>query len=48
MTAPTCYSCRFSEGRVNGLWCVLWQNWATRACKRFEYEPGADESERGE
>ena len=47
MSAPSCYSCRHSEGRVQGLWCVAWMNWATRVCKTYEYEPGTDQGERG-
>jgi hypothetical protein len=42
----TCYSCRWSIGAMDGLWCELHRIKAVRICERLCYEAGTDEGER--
>jgi hypothetical protein len=41
----TCLSCRWSQGRDDGLWCLLKNAPAVRRCAGFEYDPGTDEGQ---
>lgn len=47
MTRWSCWSCRWSQGHISGrLLCTLDGKEAVKVCRRFEYEPGSDESQR--
>jgi len=44
----TCYSCRWSVGSMEGLFCEETLMPAVEVCEFFEYEPGTDEDVRDE